>query len=290
MRAALALLFPVGLLAVVGCSANVASSANANDAQALSPATAIVVVERTEASATEPARADAVARFVRARSGVVDERALEMVGASVDVPAIDSCSDLPIAQDATTEPAHAVELADVGDMTIEIAGAKTNLLPRQQPDVADLLSGVVYAARAGDGSALPASAKYTVHAGSVTSDIAPFFFDASAPSEIEGLRIDGEDAHADVTLVEAAPVDVAWTAGDADDLVYVDIASGSAATASARCLFSDVGHGTIPAATFASIDLGTLKVHRLHREAFHAAGIDAGEIRFDFSRVVSFRH
>jgi hypothetical protein len=34
-----------------------------------------------------------------------------------------------------------------------------------------------------------------------------------------------------------------------------------------------------------------LAVHRLHREAFSARGVDPGEVRFDFARVVSFvRH
>jgi hypothetical protein len=47
-----------------------------------------------------------------------------------------------------------------------------------------------------------------------------------------------------------------------------------------------VGVFTSPA--LASAEYGTIAVHRLHHEAFRAHGVDPGEVRFDFARVVSF--
>ena len=41
-------------------------------------------------------------------------------------------------------------------------------------------------------------------------------------------------------------------------------------------------------AAFGALEEGTLAVHRLHREAFHARGVEPGEVRFDFARVVAF--
>ena len=67
----------------------------------------------------------------------------------------------------------------------------------------------------------------------------------------------------------------------------MDIGATSAAPAT-RCLFDDGGHATLEASAFGALEDGTIAVHRLHREAFHARGIDPGEVRFDFARVVSF--
>ncbi len=84
------------------------------------------------------------------------------------------------------------------------------------------------------------------------------------------------------------PVDLTWEVGGSDeDVIYVDLAATSAA-ASTRCLFVDSGHATLGAADFGALEDGTIAVHRLHRESFHAHGVDPGEVRFDFARVVSF--
>jgi hypothetical protein len=77
-------------------------------------------------------------------------------------------------------------------------------------------------------------------------------------------------------------IDLAWEAGE--DLIYVDVVAKRAPTL--RCAFADSGRASIP--NFAQLDSGTLFVHRVHGEAFHTKGIDAGEIRFDFARVVAF--
>jgi hypothetical protein len=43
----------------------------------------------------------------------------------------------------------------------------------------------------------------------------------------------------------------------------------------------------LPAGALVTLDDASLAVHRLHREGFRVRGVDPGEVRFDFARVVS---
>ena len=78
---------------------------------------------------------------------------------------------------------------------------------------------------------------------------------------------------------------VSWEAGSERDVVVVEV-TGSSSTM--RCTFGDFGYATVPASAFGA--QGTLTLRRIHREPFVAAGVDRGEIRFDFARIVPYRH
>jgi hypothetical protein len=269
--------------AAFGCASPVAG-ADGLDAEAAAPATAVVVVERTSGPA-DGTRAEAVARFVQMRSGAVDEQALRLVGAVIDFPPLGACATPGAGR--SNGAARAVRLADVGTVTLESNGVRTNLVPRQVPDVADLVNGVVYTAR-GE-AALGPRATYSLRA-TGTADLEPFEVLATSPAEPTDVRISPQDG----------ALDVIWDAGSADDVVYIDIASSTnaprdtnagAGTGLTRCLFADGGHATIPAsaiAVHAGADAGTVTLHRLHRDSFHVRGLDGGEVRFDFARILPF--
>lgn len=282
----------VSLLA--GCAAGPVDPAGPTDAEltaTASPnATAIVVVEGVTAgeSASDGAHTDVVARFLRARSGVVDDDARRMVGATVDFPAIGGCGALSTPR---APAARAISLVDVGGVTLsagESVESGTALQRRQLPDVADLISGVVYSATARDG-ALPSKGSYLLRVeGSADGEVTPFSITASSPGEPLNVRLEGDDGHAGaITLPLDASVELTWDAGAGDDLIYVDVGAISAAPV-ARCLFVDSGEAKLGTAAFGPLEDGTVTVHRMHRESFHAHGVDPGEVRFDFARVVPF--
>jgi hypothetical protein len=317
------LLFLPAAAALMGCSANVATSAEAADAEA-SPVTAVIVVERTTRfddhsdMSPQTSRGEAVARFVRMRSGVVDEDALRMVGAAVEIPAAGTCTRVSPSGFAAALAARPVELLDVGAVSLEAEGAKTSFNARRLPDVADLVSGVVYSShvsqerRAGE-EPFPARGRFVFRAGGPQSgsaaalEVAPFTIESVIAGEPADLRLNQEPAAAaPATVATGALVELSWTAGgDASDIVYVDIASGTGTggtggtgnsgtlrTGVTRCAFTDSGHGVLQPSSIVA-DEGTLAVHRVHRERFAAAdgrarGIESGEIRFDFARVVSY--
>jgi hypothetical protein len=289
-----AYLSPLGIVAFaaasVACSAPVAASSDTADAEAAaSPATAVVVVERTSGPG-DASHAEAVARFVQMRAGAVDDQALRMVGAAVDFPALDACEAVGKTWGGDS-PARAVRLADVGLVTLEASqamtpgSARTSLVARQLPDVADLVSGVVYTAR-GEGTLVP-HARYALRS-TGTAEVDPFEVLATAPPEPGDVKVDGQDGRVAVALTPGSGATLSWEPGAPEDLVYVDVVSRAGDGAVVRCLFADAGHATIAAAAFGGVEEGTVSVHRLHREAFRAKGLDSGEIRFDFARAIAF--
>jgi hypothetical protein len=269
----------------LGCAGAVSGSTGPGDAEAMTTS-AIVVVERT-VDATATARAGANARFVRFAASSTADDALRAIGATVDLPARDTCApDVAPRGDSTgDEAAPIVELIDVGGVSVEAAGLETRLVPRQLPDVTDVVSGVVYA-RAGDLAILPPSAQYRLRVAG-RADLPGFDVTASAPADPSDVQFRGELGG--VLTVGGAALDLSWAPDGSGDLLYVDVQP-----AAVRCTLGDgaieggLAHASLPASLLD--DRGNLVIHRLHREALRAAGLARGEIRFDFARSVAYVH
>ncbi len=262
--------------AFVGCAGNV--SGTAADAEAATTTSAVVVVERAT-DATEGSRAEGSARFVRVTAPASVDDALRTIGAALELPPRGTCASVLslVGRIARGEP-PVVELVDVGAVALEAAGVETRLVPRQLPDVTDVVSGVVYA-RAAEPALLPVSARYIIHVAG-GRDLGPFQVAASAPGDPSAVHIAGENEHG--TLVATgSTVDLAWATDTSDDVLYVDVRPSAV-----RCVFGNVGHAAISTIFFD--DAGTLVVHRLHREPLRAPGIDSGEVRFDFARAIAY--
>jgi hypothetical protein len=268
---------PVLFIGSVACAGNV--SGTPGDAEVATTTSAVVVIERT-IDATEGSRAEGSARFVRVTAPASLDDALRAIGAALELPARGACASVAsLAGRLTpTDPAPVVELVNVGAVSVAAAGVETRLLPRQLPDVTDVVSGVVYS-RATEPALLPAAARYTLHVAGGPS-LAAFDVTASAPGEPNEVLVAGEDARGRV-IAAGVSVDLTWKASGSDDLVYVDVRPHGV-----RCVYGDVGHAAVPTLFFD--DAGTLVVHRLHREQLRGRGIDSGEIRFDFARAIAY--
>jgi hypothetical protein len=283
LLAALALAAPT-----IGCTGALSDPAVPGDAEP-STTSAVVIVDRTVDPTGGP-RAEASARFVRVSAPSSTQDALRAIGATVDLPAVGTCVSLAaLAGGAAPGAATAipwVELVDVGVVSLEVSGRETHLVPRQLPDVTDVVTGVVYA-RAAEPTVFPAASRYVLHVGG-GPDVEPFEVSAAAPADPADVRIGGEEATG-VAVAAGAPIEIAWTPDATDDSLFVDMQpaavrctldSGSqhAAEASARA--------TVPASLVD--EAGTLVVHRMHRENLIARGLEGGEVRFDFSRSVAY--
>lgn len=256
-------LFPaVLLLTATGCSA-VVGSADGADAQSAS-VTGVVVVERTVSQTDSTTRGEASARFVRVR-GALDDGTLRLVGAGLELPATGECATL-----GDCGASRSVELLDVGAISIEALGTGEHvaLAQRQVPDVVDLVSGTMYSARI-DEAAVPSDAEVAVVVGG-SNDVPAFSVRAKTPVP---------PANVQLGALDGATANLTWTQAG-DDAIYVDVGAS-------RCTFADDGHATLPATLFG--DEGTLTVHRLHREKLSIAGLDDGELRFDFARTLPYR-
>ena len=188
MRRLVLALLPIAS-ASVGCAA---SGSETGDAETATTTSAVVVVERT-ADALQGARAEASARFVRVTASTSPASALRSVGAGLDLPTPGACAPLSALTGiaASGDPVPVVELLDVGPVSLEANGVATRLLPRQLPDVTDVVSGVVYA-RAADAPLLPAAASYVVHVSGGTS-LGALDVPAFSPAEPNSIRILAEE-------------------------------------------------------------------------------------------------
>ena len=287
----------------VGCTGTVSTAAGMSDAES-SATSAVVVVERS-LDATEVARAEASARFVRIASSSSTEGALRAIGASLELPPRGACDTVASLASTGTpgtadDPAPSIELADVGAVSLDANGVQTGLAPRQLPDVTDVVNGVVYA-RAGDPALFPAGSRYGIHVAG-GSDLGAFDVTATAPADPIDVRVVGEDGRGQAALTTGAPIEIVWALDgqSATDALYVDVRP--VAGSGVRCvLAADVdagdpeglGHASVPSSQLfdehGAFVEGTIVVHRLHREPLHARGLDGGEVRFDFSRSIAYR-
>jgi hypothetical protein len=282
-----------GLLLLAGCSANVSPSVEA-DADATAQTTAVVTFERVTSGAMgETTRSSAVARFVQARQsqGAIDEHALRLVGAAFELPPVAGC--VALAGEVDGAHARAVELADVGAVNVISPSGSFGLVPRQVPDPVGLVGGVLYYAPAATTDVAPGQ-RYSVR-GAGSTDVPAFEMVGIAPLEIADVRINGLPPSSHVAV--APPVDVTWVLSLEDgardtDAFFVDVATARGTMRCAADVGGLIGSAALPASAFAG-DEGAIAVHRVHRDRARArqAGIESSEVRFDYSRVISFtRH
>ena len=249
---------PLLVLSTAGCSA-VVGSPEGSSTQGTS-VTGVVVVDRT--ASDDSTRAEASARFIRLH-GAIDDSALKLVGAGLDLPPVGQCA-------AKTEQASSrpVQLLDVGTVSIEsfATGQRTLLAARQVPDVVDLVSGTMYSARVDETSVPSTSDVAVLVAGS--ADVPAFSVRAKTPEAPSSVR---------VAAIDASSALVTWSSDGSTDIIYVELPS-------TRCTFADEGRAVVPA-----IEGDAVAVHRVRREALTIPGLDAGELRFDFARVVTVK-
>jgi hypothetical protein len=270
----------------LGCAGNVSGSPAGGDAEATTTH-AVVIVER-KVDGIDGVHAEASARFIRVPAWSSMNEAFRAIGAALDLPTPGTCASQTYGAGRTSgETVPVVELSDVGAVALEVVGGRsTHLLPRQLPDVTDVVTGVVYA-RAIEAASLPAGAPYVLHVGGAPG-FGAFDVAAIAPGDPSDIHISGEGP-AGKLVASGASVDLTWAPDRADDVIYADVQP-----AGVRCVFSGssatggdgLAHGSVSTSLFD--DAGALVIHRLRREPVIARGVDDGEVRFDFARSVSY--
>jgi hypothetical protein len=246
---------------------------------------ALVVVEQTVAqNASDTARAHASAWFLRVNDPQSLDDAARLVTDVFDVPAIGSCEILD-AQKAPSAPStmSPVELAYAGDVVVQTDRSRVQLAMRAFPDLANLVSGVVYTARNGSDLLLPAAGSIAVRS-SGSDDLAPIDAQAFAPAPPDGVTINGQSLSSDdVSLRAGAPIDLAWNAESQGDFVYVDIeAPKGSRNSTLRCSLADTGSGQIDAASLPSSEI-RFSLHRVRSSPLKSASTEVGLARFDFA-------
>lgn len=244
---------------------------------------AVVTVDRNDPATDAPGSASAIARFVSVPAFSDPNHVLLAAGATVELPAPDTCQASD-AQDDLEPPLPSqgpVEFVEAGDVAIQAAGSQTPLVPHVFPTVGAFASGVLYTTRDRTSSALPSAVPYVVSATGSPS-VGSIRLTTDAPLSPSGIMVAEAPLRELSEVHTGRTIDLAWAAGDASDLVYVELLAYDGSP-SVLCTFHDeAGTGTIAGDAFSGAGAGRIAVHRLRTRHFDGPGSPPSEIRFDF--------
>ena len=174
------------------------------------------------------------------------------------------------------------EFLEAGDVLLKASDAETLLAPRvfENAQPAEL-SGVVYTSRDRASEPLPGGAGYVLKT-TGSEELPALELRVQAPELLNDVVVGGA-ALTEVSQVGlGSEVTVGWSAGDARDLVYVEVSSVALGTLGV-CAFNDAeGRGVLPRGLFGASGSGGLSFHRLREVAADVGALDAAQVRFDF--------
>lgn len=242
---------------------------------------ALLRVERSSpASGTSEPSGSAFAAVVRVPE-LADPWPLLRLAGSPTLPAAGQCLTTSHERDAVAPGDLArAEFLDAGDLRVGPSNAQTLLAPRALP--LEVL-GKVYTSRDRDSAPLPSGAAYLLK--TTGSDQLPSLeLRVQAPEELRDVVVGGATLAGLSELSGAGEVPVTWRAGDARDVVYVEVTGSASSGSLGVCAFRDAdGRGNLPRGLFGATGVGSLSFHRLREVAADVPALDGAEVRFDFA-------
>lgn len=220
------------------------------------------------------------------------EPLLRLSGKDPSLPALGQC--VTTARERAFGPAGQLgraEFLDAGDVLLGTSGVQTLLAPRAFPSATSDLSGVVYTSRDRASAPLPSGATYLLKT-TGSEQLPGFELHVLAPDDLMDVAVAGARLGALPALNTADTLSVTWQAGDARDVVYVEVAGSPEAGSLGVCAFRDSeGRGSLPRGLFGAVGAGSLAFHRLREVAADVPALEGAEVRFDFALTtdVSFR-
>jgi hypothetical protein len=244
---------------------------------------ALITVERNvTANGSASIRGGAFAGFVRIPPTLESKAVMRLVGLTLDFPAIGQCKAVTSARDAARLPQGYFEFVEAGDVRLRTDGGAAQLSPRAFPRITDLISGVVYTTRDRSVDALPAGVRYSISA-TGGGNLPALGLDAQAPRALENAAIGGIALGEVDTLDSRLPLDLTWAAGEPSDILVIELAAADGSSGTLCSFRDEAGAATIPAGAVQAAGAGVVALHRIRIHDFVNAGIDRGELRFDFT-------
>lgn len=262
-------------------------------------------VERTSPwnSDTQRTRETASATFLRLQEGGDPSMAARLVGASLDLPPDGTCSPLEVVEPTVPlRTLNPVELLRVGDVTVRSNTSSTRLVARAYPDVAHLISGVVYTS---SGRETPGVSGQVVFDIGGTEGIPGFTVDVPMPSVVEKLSLNGVEVNDErdwLTFGDA--VELQWHATEEDislpsslqakiapDRFFVDLSVVDARQIprTLRCSGGAEARFQVPLRFNEQTQSVTLTAHRLRTVQLTSSSQLNSEIRLDSARSATIR-
>ena len=268
----LAFFLPAVALVLGGCATTVEGGPDSEVTQVH----AFLRVDQA-AEAAGATRTHASASFLRVHEGGDPGVVARLVGAAPTLPPEGGCARLD--GDGVGVPLRAispVELVQVDGVTLTTDSGRTQLSARAYPDVAHLLSGVVYTSPDAEGSTRNGKVAFHVAGG---AEVPNLDVTLDAPPPLAGVRINGVELGGAAMPGPITPLHVTWSGDRAGDVVYADFAIAGASQRF-RCT-ADATSLVGPAIATAAGTRITVSVHRLRVVPFAAGSLGSAEARFD---------
>jgi hypothetical protein len=247
---------------------------------------ALLRIERSAyVGAESEATGVAFAGIVRVPVLADPEPLLRLFGKSVSLPPAGQCA---LAGHEREAPAPAdlsrAEFLKAGDVLLGGSDVQTLLAPRAFPlEVA----GFVYTSRDQASAALPSASVYLLKT-TGSEQLAPLEVRVQAPEELSDVSVGGSALPTLESVDGRQGAVVTWRAGDARDVVYVEVAGAPEVGTLGVCAFRDAdGAGALPRGMFGATGNGSLTFHRLREVAADVPSLDGAEVRFDFALTAS---
>lgn len=270
------------LLLASGCTTAVVEQ-GASEAETTETLGFVTIESSTDPAADEPSlREHASATFVRTRDAQNARVVARLLGAIPTLPAPGQCMNLDVDDPSLAlHTLSAAELLHVGDVSL----AQSPLMARAYPDVAHLVSGVVYTSP-DIGAVLPRQRERVMLRVGGANDVTGFELELDVPEPLSNVSLNGVTLRETAALERLAPgaVNVTWSedgVGD-DELVFLDFAWETPARSQrVRCVAD--GQQPLISLDAPTTDEGTLvlSLHRLKTLQAPAGSLSTTEIRLD---------
>ncbi len=259
-------------LALAGCTAaGGADDAGAAAVAARAGSFGVVRIERETEAEPELSTPRAVLSAAFARYRDVDGRAvLGLLGGRA--AEVETCRVSGADEGAFASPDAEVELLDLGDVEVRVAGTRTRMPSRTFPDLAGMVGGVFYGEDATLGAARADVDEYVVAAAG--RELPGFEVVAVAPPGFAELEIDRVPAGERAVVDRSLGIELEWDAGDPRDRVEIDLIAGGQVI---ECVARDDGAFRVDASMLGWLGAdedGRALVRRVRTQPFDASGLD----------------
>jgi hypothetical protein len=269
----------VCLATTTGCLTE-AEGASGDEAPAATHA--FFTVDRARAATDEGVRTQISARFLRLQEGSDPHVAAELVGAITEPPARAGCRPLGSSgSQLVLGSLTPVELVRAGDVAVEASNRPTHLTARAYPDVAHLVSGVVYTSPE-VASDVPAGATSLTFRVAPSERVPSLLVTVPVPRGVENLRVNGLPLGAAVEApLGRGPLAFSWSNDEGKTFLDVAAFEAGGALARWRCVGEREGGLQLPASVALTAVALEVTAHHLTVVPFQSGALASGHVQFD---------
>ncbi len=276
---------PLLALLLAGCSTE--GTMGGPSPVATSVVDALISVRRSATLPPEgPVRTLTEVRFVRSDQAHSSELVMRLLTQASSLPPAGSCAPATQSQDPSLLTLAPLELVQAGDVSLESSGSPPMLLAtRAYPDVARVLSGVVYTSPDGSPALATLKGALTLHV-TGSQDVPPLDASFELPSSIDTLTLDGAPiAQAHVLQPGDAPW-LGWHLEPSDDRILVEVQPAFGLTW--QCV-PELGESSLRLPAAAVVSGASVVVHRLHNVVLAPTGLRSGTVNMDLALTAPLR-